>query len=197
MITLVREMYPNAQISEANHLKSALKQLDQMTFQLVILDLNVPAGDSIEMIYSIRSKGQHIPILILSGYDESVYAPRYLKAGANGYLHIEADPEEIRKAIQTVIHGGTYTSAAIQHQLLRSLADKRNNGYTGNFYDLSDRETEIMHLLAKGISPTDIKRQLNIQLSTISTHKARIFEKLQVSNIVQLAEKLRESERKE
>lgn len=191
---LVREIYPQAIIIQASHLKSALQQLEQQRVRLCILDINIPGGDNIDMIRSIRTRQSGVPILILSSYDELIYAPRYLKAGANGYLHKEADPEDIKKAIHKVIHGETYASAAVQQQLLRLLANNRNAAYAGNFNELSDREIEIMHLLAKGVSPTDIKRQLNIQLSTISTHKARIFEKLQVNNIVQLAEKLKEFE---
>lgn len=188
---LVREIYPMAEISEASHLKSALQQLEQKTFRLFILDINIPGGDNIDMIHSIRVRQREVPILILSSYDEVIYAPRYLKAGANGYLHKEADPEQIKLAIHKVIHGETYASFAVQQQLLRSLSNNRRTGYSGNFQELSDREIEIMQLLARGVSPTEIKRQLNIQLSTISTHKARIFEKLQVSNVVELAEKLK------
>ncbi|MDF2382718.1 response regulator transcription factor [Nostoc ellipsosporum NOK] len=190
---LVREIYPQAQISEAHHLKSALQQLAQQSFRLLILDINIPGGDNTDMIRSIRLRQPDVPILILSSYDEVIYAPRYLKAGANGYLHKEADAEDIKRAIHKVIHGDTYASEAVQQQLLRLLSNMRTDN---GFNDLSDREIEIMHLLARGFSPTDIKRRLNIQLSTISTHKANIFEKLQVSNVVQLAEKLKELERR-
>ncbi|MGN6420556.1 MAG: response regulator transcription factor [Pseudobacter sp.] len=192
---LVREIYPLAEICEATTFISALQQLEKKQFSLIILDINMPGGDNVQMIENIRVRYQDLPILILSSYDESIYAARYFKAGVNGYLQKETDPREIKKAIQKVIHGEMYASEAVHRQLLRSLASSRWNKKQDRFPELSDRELEIMRLLASGLSSTEIKQQLNIQLSTISTHKARIFEKMQVTNVVQLAEKFKEMEK--
>lgn len=191
---LIKEMYPLAQVAEASNFKSTLQQLGKQHFDLLILDINIPGGDSIQMIQAVRNQQEDIPILILSSYDESIYAIRYLKAGANGYLQKESDPQEIKAAIHKVLHKEPYASAAVQQQLFQSLSATRNPQGAFRLKNLSDREIEIMQLLAKGISPTEIKNKLHIQLSTISTHKARIFEKMEVSNVVELAEKLRELE---
>lgn len=191
---LIKEMYPLAQVAEATNFKSTLQQLEKQHFDLLVLDINIPGGDSIQMIQAVRNQQEDIPILILSSYDESIYAIRYLKAGANGYLQKESDPQEIKAAIHKVLHKQAYASAAIQQQLFQSLSATRNPQGTFKLKNLSDREIEIMQLLAKGVSPTEIKNKLHIQLSTISTHKARIFEKMEVSNVVELAEKLREIE---
>lgn len=191
---LIKEMYPLAQVAEATNFKSTLQQLEKKQFDLLILDINIPGGDSIQMIQAVRNMQQDIPILILSSYDESIYAIRYLKAGANGYLQKESDPQEIKTAIHKVLHNQPYASDTVQQQLFQSLSATRNPQGAFKLKNLSDREIEIMHLLAKGVSPTEIKNKLHIQLSTISTHKARIFEKMEVSNVVELAEKLREIE---
>ncbi|PZR24029.1 MAG: DNA-binding response regulator [Citrobacter freundii] len=189
---LVREIYPASEIREASNFKSTLQQVELKDFNLLILDINIPGGDNVQMIDNIKLRKRHLPILVFSSYDESIYAARYLRAGANGYLQKETPPDEIKNAIHKVIHGETYASPAMQKQLFRSFISSRWDNQRDKLHELSDREEEIMRLLAKGISPTEIKMQLNIQLSTVSTHKARIFEKLQVSNVVQLVEKLKE-----
>lgn len=191
---LIKEMYPKAIVAEAANFKATLQLLEQQAFHLLLLDINIPGGDSIQMIQAVRSRQADIPILILSSYDESIYAIRYLKAGANGYLQKESEPQEIKTAIHKVLHKQAYASQAVQQQLFQSLSVTRNPQSALQLKNLSDREIEIMHLLAKGASPTEIKNKLNIQLSTISTHKARIFEKMEVSNIIELAEKLKEME---
>jgi DNA-binding NarL/FixJ family response regulator len=190
-ILLIREIYPAAAVTECSTFHSALEHLSRQTFDLLILDINIPGGNSTMMIENVHLRQKDIPILVLSSYPEDIYAIRYLKAGAMGYLEKESEPTVIQSAIQKVIHREVYASDAVQQQLFTSLSFAKKDKGADYLKDLSNREIEIMRLLAKGISPTEIKNRLHIQLSTISTHKARIFQKMEVNNVVELADKLR------
>lgn len=191
---LIKEMYPAAVIKETANFKATLQQLEQQHFDLLLLDINMPGGDDIRMIANIRLRQPDIPILILSSYDQEAYAMLYLKAGANGYLQKESGQEEIKAAIHKVIHKEMYVSNLVQQQLFRNISSARKDAGLNPLSELSGREMELMRLFAKGLSSTEIKNKLNIQLSTISTHKANIFQKMGVTNVVDLAEKLKRIE---
>jgi two-component system invasion response regulator UvrY len=190
-ITLyIRALYSNATITEAVTFDETIKELNKGSFDLLILDINIPGGDNLEMIGAIRLRQPDIAILIFSSYDELIYGPAYLKAGVNGYLSKTSYAEEIQFAIQKILNGERYMSAAIQEKLLDDLLNQKKNTQ-GNTVSLSHREMEVMNLFIKGATAKDIKTLLNISDSTISTHKANIFEKMQVTNIIQLAEKVK------
>ncbi|MBX2925235.1 MAG: response regulator transcription factor [Chitinophagaceae bacterium] len=192
---LLKDLFGDVQLTEATTFKELLNQLDKGIYDLLILDINIPGGDNIHMVETIRYRSTHIPILVLSSYDEKTHAIRYLKAGANGYVQKDTRPEEIKHAIKMVMSGEAYASDSLQQNLLKSLYSRPAQSHLLKL--LSDREIEIVKLLARGLSPSEIKNLLNIQLSTISTYKARIFEKLGVSNVVKLVEKIRLLEEEE
>lgn len=186
---LINTIYPSAQIVEVADFESTLAALSQQPFDLLLLDLNIPGGDTIRMIEAAKLRQQGIQILIFSGYDEQLYGLRCLRAGANGYLHKDASATDIRNAIEKVLSGGRYISEQIQQQLLEGTTDGENQ--QGELSSLSDRELEVMHLMMKGHSATEIKSILHLQSSTISTYKSRIFEKMGVANLIELAGKIK------
>jgi DNA-binding NarL/FixJ family response regulator len=125
---------------------------------------------------------------MFTAYDEHIFASRYLQAGADGYLVKDSPEEEISKAIRAVLNNELYVSDSIKQDFLYRLAGRKNS--EGNvLQQLSNRETEVMQLLIKGNSTADICKLLNLQASTVSTYKTRIFEKLGIKNIVELIEK--------
>lgn len=188
-ILLIRELYPDAEIVEAETFDEVLKALGKRFFDLLLLDINIPGGDNLQMMQAVHLRQKDLPILIFSSYEEHLYAIRFMQAGAMGYLHKTTSPEEIKRAIQDVLKKGKYISREVRDQLVNQLLDpdKKQNDTTA----LSNREMEVMQLLIKGASPSDIKAKLNIRDSTISSYKAKIFEKLNVSNIIELVEKVK------
>lgn len=191
-ILMIRELYPHAVIAEAETFDEAIRKLDKQPFDMVLLDIHIPGGDTIRMIPAVKLRQPETAILIFSSYNETLYAPEYLKAGADGYLSKNAPPEEFKTAIQKVFRGKKYISDRLQDKLVTDLLKSKQHS-AGETVALSQRETEVMNLLIKGASAKEIKQALHIHDSTISTYKTRIFEKMKVANVIELAEKVRMS----
>lgn len=186
---LLKNLYPGTAVLEVDDFNEAIKLINSRPIDLIILDINIPNGNSIQMIDTIRVRQPDTKILIFSAYDEDLYAQRYIEAGANGFLSKGARGPEIDKAIKTVLNYDIYASEYVKQSLLQRLADKDN---TGNpLQSLSNRETEVMQLLINAKSVSEISGILNLQISTVSTYRKRIFEKLSIKNIVELIQKYR------
>lgn len=187
---VIKELLPAGTVREAHSFDQALKLLDTDHFDLMVLDINIPGGNNLQMIDVIKLRQPHVKILIFSGYDEQLYALRYLQAGADGYVVKQAPEKELKTAIQTIQNNDKYISPAVKQHLLNQLTTKKAS--SGNpLNGLSNREMEVMQLLIKGASVAEISTALSLQISTVSTYKSRIFEKMEVSNIVDLVEKVR------
>ena len=187
---VVKEILPAGTISEARNFDELLKLIDTQTFDLLVLDINIPGGNYLQMIDVIRLRQPAVKILVFSGYDEQLYALRYLQAGADGYVVKQAPEGELKTAIQTILNNDKYISPAIKQNLINGLnAPKTGSGNPLN--SLSNREMEVMQQLIKGASIAEISQTLSLQISTVSTYKTRIFEKLEVNNVVALVEKVK------
>lgn len=186
---LIRDMLPKVYIRDVDNFDLALKEMAKRHYDLIILDINIPGGDNLQMIDVLRLRQPKIKILIFSAYDEELYALRYLQAGADGYLVKHSSEHEIKTALQQILNNEKYLSSNIRQQLVNGSVKARP---TGNpLMALSNRETEVMQLLIKGSSVADISKTLHLQLSTVSTYKTRIFAKLEVNNIIELADTVR------
>lgn len=185
---LLKQMFNDISITESMSFDKLLLRLDEQAFDLLILDINIPNGNSVQMIDPIILRQPGIPILVFSSYEEQIYALRYIRAGATGYIHKESDTAELKIAIQKVMRRERYASPEVLKQLLNEAVEKPiiHKGITS----LTNREIDIMNMLIKGALPSEIKMVLNIQLSTISTYKMRIFEKMGVSNLAQLIQRV-------
>ena len=123
--------------------------------------------------------------MVFSGFDENVYARQCIRQGADGFISKSASDAEFKRAIHKILKGQIYVSERIQQDLLTEFNGIKNN--SGNpLSELSTRETDVMNLLTKGLSTSEISQNLNIQPSTVSTYKNRIFKKLAVRNVVEL-----------
>lgn len=183
---LLKEIFPDAVIYQANDLQGALDILRKQVLDLFICDLNMPGGDNLGLIDAIRRIQMEVKILIFSAYSENLYAIRYLKAGANGYLDKNcAEEEEVKEAILTVVQKGTYYSKNIQQQIADQQEPhaKKDNRVIN---ELSNRETEVALLLIQGLGLLEISNHLKIGISTASTYKTRLYEKLKVTNVAEL-----------
>jgi DNA-binding NarL/FixJ family response regulator len=176
-------------VSTVEAFDDALALLSKKTFDLLILDINLPGGNSTRMLSAVRLQCPDIMILVFSAYNEKIYAVDYLRAGADGYLSKNSSEEETKQAIRSLLKREKYISAATRQQMLGNLG-RQKNSREDPLALISTREIEVMNLLIKGIPLQKIAEMLHIQVSTVSTYKTRIFSKLGVNNLVELLEKL-------
>jgi two-component system, NarL family, invasion response regulator UvrY len=182
---LIKDFYPGAEIDEANDEASAEMHLRKMCYSLVILDIQIPNTNSFELLEYIVNLHPQTKVLIFSMSPEALYGKRAITAGAHGYLSKESSMEEIRKAIENILENKTY----ISEQLIGNLVDEvLHKKITNPFSKLSQREFEITTFLLAGLTVSEIAKKVRLQRSTVGTYKARIFEKLNVANLIQLKE---------
>ncbi|MEO8822653.1 MAG: response regulator transcription factor [Ginsengibacter sp.] len=181
---LINDFLPHASIDEAQDGESALQKVKQDYYDLVVMDVNMPHTDSFGTLQAILALKPSTKIIMFSMNAEEIYAKRYLNLGARGYVRKDAPNDEIERAINTVLNDKTYISPSLTQKLLSGLHSKN---VTENPFDkLSSREFEIVQHLAQGDSVAEISQKLAVHTSTIGTHKARIFEKLRVHNVIEL-----------
>jgi DNA-binding NarL/FixJ family response regulator len=186
---LIRDALHNqTTIQEATTFDQALALLHKEEVDLILLDINIPGGNNIDMINAIKIRNKNVKVLIFSSYDESIFAIRYIKAGAHGYLSKESNEEEFKKAILCVLGGNIYISDKLKEESITDFLGKKSN--VNNLQEMSNREIEVINLLVKGYSTSEIAHTLNIRLNTVSTFKSHIYTKLNVANIVELINKV-------
>jgi DNA-binding NarL/FixJ family response regulator len=176
----------NLEIACATNYFETLQFLKTSIYDLIILDINILGGKGTAMIADIRTYLPTIKILMFSAHEEDSYALRYVFAGANGYLNKLSGQEKIVEAVKAIMTNGNYLTSDIVDQLKEF---KQNNKPLNPFEKLSNREMEITKLLIKGEGNLEISNYLGLKMSTISTYKIRVFEKLKISNLVELIEK--------
>ena len=170
-------------IDEAWDGTSTFEKVKGNDYQLIILDVNMPDTDSFELIGKIIGTRPDAKILIFSMNPEDTYARRYLNAGAKGYVSKASSTTELGNAIITVLKNKRYISPSLSQAIAGEISGERTNN---PFDTLSSREFEIVQHLLKGESISDICNMLHLKASTVSTYKARIFEKLNCKNAVEL-----------
>jgi DNA-binding NarL/FixJ family response regulator len=170
---------------EASNAAEALTTIRERKPHLAIVDLSLPGANGIELIKNIRAEFPKMPILVLSMHDESLYALRALRAGAQGYVMKEEALEKVIGAIREVFAGRPYLSAEMSAKLIGSFASgKAESSLTDK---LSDRELEILELIGKGRDVREIAKLLHLSPKTVETHRAHIKEKLNLANARQVA----------
>ncbi|MCV2355635.1 response regulator transcription factor [Paucibacter sp. B2R-40] len=170
-------------IDEASNGFDALAFLRQNEINLVIADLSMPGLNGVDLIQRIRALLPHVRILVLSMHAEEQYAMRAFKAGANGYLTKDSAAKELLVAVQKLLNGGTYVSTTLAERVVQQL----NGGVDiPSHATLSNRELEVLRRLVDGQRLTEIAEDLHLSIKTISTHKTRIQEKLQLPNLAAL-----------
>lgn len=184
---IILEEYINAEVGEASNAKEAIrlvrKQRSERFWDLMVLDISMPGGSGLEVLKEFKNNFRDLPILILSGHSEDEYAVRTLKAGAAGFLTKEAAPEELLTAIKRVLGGGRYISASVAEKLAFNLT---NAEAKLPHESLSDRELEILRMIASGKEVGEIATELALSTKTISTYRARLLNKMNLSTNAQL-----------
>ena len=162
-----------------------LELVREQSWDLVLLDLSMPGRGGMETLKRIKRQAPDLPVLILSIYPEDQYAVRALKDGASGYLTKETDPDELMIAIRKAAGGGTYVSRTLGEKLAVNL-----NSFDSTappHQALSDRELEVMLMLASGKTVTQVAEELSLSVKTISTNRARLLRKMGMSTNTDLA----------
>ncbi|CAD7811785.1 Response regulator UvrY [Chryseobacterium aquaeductus] len=178
---LIKKHFTNVTVSDVSSLKEAISVVHSEPIEFIVLDIDFPEGNSLSFIeYILSTEKYNIKILIFTGLDESIYAFKYLKAGASGFLRKFCEEDEIVNALTKFFETGKYLSEDLKERLLDNML--RNHGESPTNI-LSLRELEVARLLAEGLSTNAISSKLNLQKSTVSTYKTRIFEKLGVENV--------------
>ncbi|UWY26860.1 response regulator transcription factor [Flavobacterium sp. TR2] len=180
---ILERQFEDVAISNAENFFEAVTLLKNLPFDLVILDINIPGGKNTDMITEIRAIQPDVKILVFSAHEEEQYAIKYLSCGANGYVDKLCSEEKIMFAITSILESGTYVSPELVSKLVGNQSNKRK---TNPLEGLSKRELQITDLLVQGNGNLEISNILNIHVSTVSTYKARVFEKLKVNNLVEL-----------
>jgi DNA-binding NarL/FixJ family response regulator len=172
---------------EAGNAAEAMDVIRQLNPDMAIVDLSLPGANGIELIKNIRAEFPKLPILVLSMHDESLYALRSLRAGAEGYVMKHEAMANVIHAIREVFNGRPYLSPAMAAQVITKFATKSSDGEPDAVARLSDRELEILELIGKGDDVHHIAKRLHLSPKTVETHRAHIKEKLQLKNAREVA----------
>lgn len=182
--TLIRQRWPDAVIGEAGNLSEALASAKQGSWDVAVLDLNLPDVQGVEVVAQMHRAVSAVPLLILSLNDEGAYAPRVLQMGAAGYLPKDRASSDLITALERVTAGKRYISAAQAERLADQVSGRRS---ALPHEDLSAQEYRVLLHLAAGLGPTEIAETMNLSPKTVSTYRSRILEKLGVSSNAELA----------
>jgi DNA-binding NarL/FixJ family response regulator len=169
--------------AEAGDAAEALDQLRAGSFDVVVLDLDLPGRGGLELIGDIKRDYPKLPVLILSFHAETAYAVPALQAGADGYLMKDSGTEKLVEAIEKVASGGKFVTAFVAEQLATTCcADVKRPCHA----TLSEREREVFRLIGSGLSVSQIAAKLALSVKTVSTYRARVLEKMDLQNNAQL-----------
>jgi DNA-binding NarL/FixJ family response regulator len=183
LVSIVSETDDICVMAEASNGEEVLQKLKQGHYDVLILDISMPKGNGFEVINTIRKNNRKLPILILSMHSEDQYALRMIKSGANGYMTKESAPNELIEAIRTLAKGGRYISEDLVDKMAFAL-DVHTHEEAHNI--LSNREYQVLLLIAEGNTINEISEKLNLSPKTISTYKRRILEKMDMNNTTEL-----------
>ena len=173
----------DAIFAEAGNAQQVLTDVRKQAWDLVILDITMPGRSGLDLLRDLKQLQPELPVLVLSMHPEDQYAKRVLRSGAAGYMNKETAPKELVTAIRKVLAGGRYVSAALAEKLASDLsADSARLPHER----LSDREFEVLRMIASGKTVSQIAEELHLSVTTVSTHRARILEKMDMANNAEL-----------
>lgn len=172
---------------EAGNAAEAMEVIRKLNPDLAMVDLSLPGANGIELIKNIRAEFPKLPVLVLSMHDESLYALRALRAGADGYVMKHEAMANVIQAIREVFSGRPYLSPAMAAQVITKFAHRQAEGEADAVERLSDRELEVLELIGKGNEVRQIAKLLHLSPKTVETHRAHIKDKLDLKNSRQVA----------
>ncbi len=176
-IRIVEEMQDYVLIiDEAGSEQEALLLAEDTEYDLVLLDISLQGRNGIDLLKQLKRLAPKVPVLMLSMYPVEQYAARAIRAGASGYITKEGAATELQSAVRKVLSGGRYLTESVAESLADAIADERREKPADEL--LSDREFQVICMMASGKTMTEIADTLNLSIKTISTYRNRILEKL-------------------
>jgi len=169
--------------AEAGDGHEALRIIQSQPCDVVLLDITMPNKSGLDVLKELHANTPRLPVLVLSMHAEDQYAVRVLRAGAAGYLTKESAPAKLVQAIRKVVRGGKYVSQTLAEKLVYDLDSDTSKA---PHEALSDREYQVLCMIASGKTVTDIADELSLSVKTISTYRVRILEKLNMKNNAEL-----------
>lgn len=181
---ILADAFPGTDFSEAGSGDEVLGHLSKAKPALLVLDISMPGRSGMDVLRDVKHAYPRLPVIILSCHPEEQYAVRCLRAGAAAYINKESAPEELAIATKKILSGGRYISTSLAERLIANLDEP---GDKPLHESLSDREHEVMKMIAAGVPLTEIGDALHVSVKTISTYRARIMEKMQMKSNAELA----------
>ena len=168
---------------EAQNAHETLKLVREQEWDVVVLDITMPGRSGLDLLIELKHERPNLPVLILSMHSEEQFAVRALKAHASGYITKQSAPKELIKAIRKVQRGGKYVSPSLAETLAFELGDD-----TGKIAHekLSDREYQVLRMIATGRTPKEIAAELNLSEKTVGTYRTRLLEKMNMKRNAEL-----------
>lgn len=171
--------------AEADSALAARAAIKERNPDVIVTDISLKHGDGIELVRHVRAHHPHLPMLVLSDHDETIYAERMLSVGASGYIMKQANSEQILTALRRILDGGTYVSSAVGSSMIERFA--ASGSTSGNPIDrLSNRELQILHMVGKGMSTRETALSLSLSIKTVESHRQRLKRKLNLGSGTQL-----------
>jgi len=170
-------------VDEASNGHEVLTKVMKHDYSVILLDISMPGKSGLDVLKELKTERPKLPVLILSMYPEEQYAVRVLRAGASGYLTKEGAPEELIYAIRKVVQGKKYVSASLAEKLV---FDLDSDSQKPLHESLSDREFQVLCMIASGKTVSDISGELALSVKTISTYRTRLLEKMKMKNNAEL-----------
>ena len=180
---ILEETFPHVEVGEADTGQKGIAAVQQEPWDLAIVDISLPDQSGLELLCELHGTAPQLPLMVLSLHPEEQYAVRAFRAGAMAYLTKQTAPEELARAVQQVLTGRMYVSASLGERMAGSLS-KDSTG--PDHHTLSNREFEVLRCLAQGQSIKSIGQGLDLSVKTISTYRARLLGKLQLSTTAEL-----------
>ena len=180
---ILEESFPHVEVGEAETAQKGIAAVRQEPWDLAIVDISLPDQSGLELLCELHSTAPQLPLMVLSLHPEEQYAVRAFRAGAKAYLTKHTAPEELTRAVKQVLSGRMYVTASIGECMAGSLS-KSPTGY--EHHPLSEREFEVLVLLAQGKSVKHIAQSLALSIKTVSTYRARLLDKLQLTTTAEL-----------
>jgi|SRR5579872_1853644 len=179
---ILTDAFKRATYGEARNAQEALDLVWKQEWDIVVLDITMPGRSGLDVLREIKQFKPRLPVLVLSVHPENQFAVRVLKSGASGYMSKETAPDELVGAVKKVLAGGRYVSSSLAENLAGSLSASQRAPQE----KLSDREFQVLRLIASGKMVTDIAREMCLSVKTISTYRSRLLAKMGMKNNAEL-----------